>query len=137
MIRRARDETKIFTGVQHFRQPIDRSLFIRGAHALYKCADRIVVGLASTVVHDSFLLNAFLRDCEIEMNGGVLAAPGSTTPATVADVVNTPISRAFKALRALPSLTSARNPQGLERNLDVVITQTAFFVCERAAHQCD
>jgi hypothetical protein len=105
----SRDETKIFTGVQHFRQPIDRSLFIRGAHALYKCADRIVVGLASTVVHDSFLLDAFLRDCEIEMNGGVLAAPGSTTPATVAGVVNTPISRAVKALRALPSLTSARN----------------------------
>jgi hypothetical protein len=50
------------------------------------------------------------------MNGGVLAAPGSTTPATVADVVNTPISRAFKALRALIVADFSKKPQGLGRN---------------------
>ena len=71
-----RNETKVFTGVQHFRQPIHRAPFIRSAHAFDKRADGVVVGVADPIVNDGFLLDAFLGNGEREMNrsGGALAA---------------------------------------------------------------
>src|SRR2546423_4220771 len=63
-----RDETKVFTGVQHFRQPIDRASFIRSAHALNECADRVVVRVAFLVINDRFGLNALLSDAQGEMD---------------------------------------------------------------------
>ena len=62
------DEAKIFAGMQHFREPVHRVLFVRRAHALDERADRVVVGVAGAVVDDRFLLNAFFRDRDGEMN---------------------------------------------------------------------
>ena len=57
-----RDKTKIFTGVEHFREPIHCAFLIGSAHTLNKRADRVVVRVAGAVIHDRFLLNAFFRD---------------------------------------------------------------------------
>src|SRR6476619_6675990 len=64
----ARDETKIFAGVQHFRQPIDRTFFIRSAHALNEFADRVVMRVTFFVINDRLGLNALLSDLKGEMN---------------------------------------------------------------------
>src|SRR5207237_9985337 len=53
----ARDETKIFAAVQHFRQPIDRTFLIRSAHALNECADRVVMRDAFFVINDRLGMN--------------------------------------------------------------------------------
>ena len=63
-----RDETKVFAGVQHFREPVDRALLVGRAHAFDEGADRVVMRVALLVVDDRFLLNAFLRDFDREMN---------------------------------------------------------------------
>ena len=65
-----RDETEIFPGVQHFCQPVHRAFFIRSAHAFDERADSVVVRVADAIVYDGFLLDAFLGDCEREVNGG-------------------------------------------------------------------
>ena len=64
----ARDETEIFAGMQHFREPVDRAFFVRSAHAFDEGADRVVVRVARAIVDDRFLLNAFLGDGEGEMD---------------------------------------------------------------------
>ena len=66
-----RDETKIFASVQHFGEPVHGPFFIGRAHAFDKRADRIVVRVARAIIHDSFLLNAFLRDGKSEMNSSM------------------------------------------------------------------
>ena len=64
----SRDETEIFAGVKHFCQPVHRAFFIGPPHAFDKRTDRVVVRVARAIVHDRFLLNAFLGNCEGEMN---------------------------------------------------------------------
>ena len=64
----ARDKTKIFTGVQHFRQPINRAFFVRRAHALNERADGVVMRIAFLVIHHRFALNTFFRDLKREMD---------------------------------------------------------------------
>ena len=117
----SRDEAKVFAGMQHFCEPVDRAFFVGRAHALNECADRVVVRVADAIVDDRFLLNAFLRDFEIEIRYVVfvgdalcrvrrfLRCRGRDGPRPPGGVVRTPISSAFNALRASPSLTSARN----------------------------
>ena len=67
----SRDKTEILTGMQHFRKPVHGGFFVRRAHAFDKRADRIVVRVARAIIHDSFLLNAFLRDGKSEMNSSM------------------------------------------------------------------
>ena len=62
------NEAEILSGMQHFRQPVHRSLFVRRAHALDKCADGVVMRVALLVVNDGFMLNAFFGNGEGEMN---------------------------------------------------------------------
>ena len=59
-----RDEAKIFAGVQHFREPIHRAVFVRRAHAFDERADRVVVRVARAIIDDRFLLNAFFGNSE-------------------------------------------------------------------------
>ena len=54
--------------MQHFREPIHGAFFIRSAHAFNERADRVVVRVAGAIVHDGFLLNAFLGNSERKMN---------------------------------------------------------------------
>ena len=63
-----RDETEIFPGVQHFCQPVHRAFFIRSAHAFDERADGVVVRVADAIVNDGLLLDAFLGNCEREVN---------------------------------------------------------------------
>ena len=72
----ARDETKIFAGVQHFRQPVDRAFFIRSAHAFDERADRVVMRIAFLIINDRLGLNAFLSDREGEMNKRIRCSRG-------------------------------------------------------------
>ena len=71
-----RDETEIFTGMQHFREPVYRAFFVRSAHAFDKCADCVVVRVAGAIVDHGFLLNAFLGNSEREMNYARAVAGG-------------------------------------------------------------
>ena len=54
--------------MEHLCQPVHRAFFIRSAHALNERADCVVVRVACAIVHHGFLLNAFLRNGEREMN---------------------------------------------------------------------
>src|SRR6516165_6972411 len=65
-----RDEAEVFPSVQHFCQPVHRASFIRTAHAFDEGTDGVVVGIACAIVNDGFLLDAFLGNCEREMNRG-------------------------------------------------------------------
>ena len=71
-----RDETEIFPGVQHFRQPVHGAFFVRSAHAFDERADGIVVGVADAIVNDGLLLDAFLGSCEDEVNNIATVAGG-------------------------------------------------------------
>ena len=64
----ARDETKVFSGMEHFRQPINRAFFVRRAHAFDERADRVVVRVAFFVVDDRLLLDAVFCDRVGEVN---------------------------------------------------------------------
>ena len=64
----ARDETKIFAGVQHFREPVNRAFLVGRAHALDERADCIVMRVARAVVDNRFLLDALFGDCDREMD---------------------------------------------------------------------
>ena len=64
----SRDETKIFAGVEHFRQPIYGAFFIGSAHALDERADGVVMRVTRAIINDRFLLDAFLGDGEREMD---------------------------------------------------------------------
>ena len=85
-----RDKTEIFPGVQHFRQQVHRAFFIRSAHAFDKRADGVVVGVAVAIVNDGLLLDAFLGNCEREVNHRFVVAggvdPGGFSAATRAAV---------------------------------------------------
>src|SRR5947207_1866218 len=50
------------------RGRVQRAFVIRSAHPFDKCADRIVVRVASALVNDRFLLNAFFGNGEREMH---------------------------------------------------------------------
>ena len=63
-----RDETEILASVQHFREPIHRAFLIRPAHAFDERADRVVVCVAGAIINDCLLLNAFLGNCECEVD---------------------------------------------------------------------
>ena len=54
--------------MEHFGQPIHCAFFVRSAHALDERADCVVVSVAGAIVDDRFLLNAFLGDCQRELN---------------------------------------------------------------------
>ena len=110
-----RDETEIFPGMQHFCQPVHRTFFIRSAHAFDERADGVVVRVADAIVNDGLLLDAFLGNCEREVNyrrerPRLPILPDATEDgrATFGGVVSTPISSAFRHLRASPSLNFAR-----------------------------
>ena len=62
--------------MQHFRQPVHRTFFIRIAHALDKRADGVVVSVADAIVNDGLLLDAFFGNCEREMNSRFVVAGG-------------------------------------------------------------
>src|SRR5581483_9518196 len=63
-----RDEPEIFPRMQHFRQPVHRAFFVRCPHAFNKRADRVIMRIPCTVVHDSFLLDAFFGHLKRELN---------------------------------------------------------------------
>ena len=94
----ARDETEVFAGVEHFREPVDGAVLVGRAHAFDEGADGVVVGVALFVVDDGFLLNAVFGDGEGEVDDVFLSG----------GVVRTPTSRAFRHLRASPSASLAR-----------------------------
>ena len=116
------NEPEIFAGMQHFREPVHRAFLIGSTHAFNKRTDRVVVRIAGTIINDRFLLNAFFGDMKREMNppfavagGGDPGNPrmfftlgGPTSARSAAGGVRTPISSAFKHLRASPSLSFAR-----------------------------
>src|SRR5437879_12697648 len=62
----ARDETKIFAGLQHFRQPIDRTFFIRSAHALNECADGVVMRVTFLVLTDCLVCTLSFATLRVE-----------------------------------------------------------------------
>ena len=64
----SRDETEIFAGMEHFSEPVHRAFFIGRTHAFDKRADGIVVRVALAIIDDGLLLDAFLGDCEREVN---------------------------------------------------------------------
>ena len=64
----ARDEAKVFAGMQHFREPIDRAFLIGRTHALDEGADRVVVRVAGAIVDDGLLLDALLGHFDGEMD---------------------------------------------------------------------
>ena len=113
----ARDETEVFAGVEHFREPVDGALLVGGAHAFDEGADGVVVGVALSVVDDGFLLNAVLGDGEGEVDDGVLVAGrtsvvgdagwGQRPEPEGASLGRRPPS-AFRHLRASPSASLAR-----------------------------
>ena len=116
-----RDETKIFAGMQHFREPVDRAFFIRSAHAFDERTDRVVVRVADAIVDDGLLLDAFLRDRELEMNNAVAGlsqrrcCSSAVGPPEVRG--RTPISSAFSALRASPSLSFGEKSAARHRSI--------------------
>ena len=126
-------------GVQHFREPVDRAFFVGSAHAFDERADRVVVRVADAIVDDGLLLDAFLRDREREMNRRAtssLALPRRTADGcALGGVVRTPISSAFRHLRASPSLNFARCRRASVIHLHVVISETALFIGKRAIDQ--
>src|SRR5262249_38406103 len=74
------NETKILTRVKHFREPIDRALFVGSAHALDESADGVVMRVAHPIVDHCFRLNAFLRNLEGEMNHSFFVVAGIGDP---------------------------------------------------------
>jgi hypothetical protein len=62
------DETEIFTGMEHFCEPVHRAFFVRSAHAFNERTDRVVVRIASPIINDRFLLNALFGNLKREMN---------------------------------------------------------------------
>jgi hypothetical protein len=67
----ARDETEVFTGVEHFREPVDGAVLVGRAHAFDEGADGVVMGVALFVVDDGFLLNRVFGDGEGEVDDGL------------------------------------------------------------------
>ena len=135
----SRDETKIFASMQHFREPIDRALFVGSAHALDKCADRVVVRISDAIVDDRFLLDAFLRNREIEMNDAIPGGTRSCVDVLVGDrTTSQHVSSAFQAaLRASPSLTWARNIERLIGDFRRCNCRVRALCHQGASHQSD
>src|SRR5205823_6444943 len=67
----AGDETEVFAGMEHFREPVDGAVLVGRAHAFDEGADGVVVGVALFVVDDGFLLNRIFGDGEGEVDDSV------------------------------------------------------------------
>jgi hypothetical protein len=67
------DEPEILASMQHFCEPVHRAFLIGIAHAFNKGTDRVVVRIASPIINDRFLLNAFFGDMKREMNCAIIS----------------------------------------------------------------
>ena len=57
-----RDEARVFAGMNHFCQPVKRGVGIAATHRFDECGNRVVMGVAITVIHHGFFLDTLLRD---------------------------------------------------------------------------
>lgn len=65
------DETGVFSGVEHFGEPVEGGIGIRAADGLDEGGDGVVVLVAIGVVEDGLLLNGFGGDGEVEDDGAI------------------------------------------------------------------
>ena len=52
-----RDEARVFSGMNHFRKPIERRIRIAAPHGFDESRDRVVMSVAIAIIDDRFLLN--------------------------------------------------------------------------------
>ena len=135
----SRDEAKVFAGVQHFREPVNRAFLVGRAHALDESADRIVVRVADAIVDDGFLLDAFLRDCEIEMIVGQVSIVRSRLKLAPSDAGVVKDAN-LESVQRFARIAIADFGEKVERfigNFHITVAETAFRISQRAFHQRD
>jgi hypothetical protein len=69
----ARDEARVFAGVNHLRQPVERGVGIAAAHGFDEGGNGVVVRVAIAVINDGFLLDALFGGGEINVDDAVRA----------------------------------------------------------------
>ena len=67
-----RDETRVFAGMQHFRQPIQRGIRIGAADGFDESRNRIVMRIAIGIIDHRLALDRFLGDFECQVNHAVV-----------------------------------------------------------------
>ena len=71
-----RDKARVFAGVDHFRQPVERRIGIAAAHGFDERGNGVVVRVAVAVIHDGFLLDALLGGGQVQMDDALRARLG-------------------------------------------------------------
>ena len=59
---------RVFAGMNHFGQPVERRVRVAPAHRLDECRNCVIVRVFAAVVHHRLFLNALLRDGKIKRN---------------------------------------------------------------------
>ena len=67
----AGNEARIFSGMNHLRQPVKRRIYIAATHRLDECGDRVVVCVLVAVVHHRFFLDAVFCNLQGDTNNTV------------------------------------------------------------------
>ena len=57
----ARDETRVFAGVNHLGQPVERRVGIAASHRFDECGNGVIMPVLIRVIHNRFALDAFFR----------------------------------------------------------------------------
>ena len=123
----ARDEAKVFAGVQHFREPVNRAFLVGSAHALDESTDCIVVRVARAVVDNRFLLDALFGDCDREMDHAIFRFPWRR-----GEHAN------FQRVQAFPRIPIThlcQMPSRVGIHLDPILAEAAFGIIQRAVDQ--
>ena len=68
-----RDESWVFTGMDHLREPIKCGIRITASHRLDEGRDRVVVRILIPIVYHRLLLDTLLSDLHRYVNDTVLA----------------------------------------------------------------
>ncbi len=120
----ARDEADVLPCVKHFGEPVEGGVGVGGAHALYKGADGVVMGVAIAIIDDGFLLDGLLGDLEGDVDDAAGVGGGGE-------------GGEFEGVQGLARVAIGDGGEvggGVGVEVDVEEAEAAFFVGEGSLH---
>ena len=123
----ARDEARVFAGVNHLREPVERRVGVAAAHGLDERADGVVVRVAIAVVDDGLLLDALLGDFHRDADGAVGFRRGGER----GDF------QRVERLARIAVRNAGEVPRGFLRDFDFQVADAALGIHERAGDEVE
>ena len=123
----ARDEARVFAGVNHLRQPVERRVGVAAAHGLNERADGVVVRVAVAVIDDGLLLDALLRHFHRDADGAVGLRRGGERGD-------------FQRVQRLARVAvghAGEVPRGLLLNFNLQVADAALRIYQRAGDEVE